>query len=53
VGSPNHNLHVLRARNNFFSGPIPVAFWELRQLIAVDFTNNMCAVRVSWRVRHA
>jgi hypothetical protein len=40
VGRSNMALHVFRARNNYFSGSIPDAFWELPQLIAVDLSNN-------------
>jgi hypothetical protein len=40
VGRSNMALHILRARNNYFSGTIPDPFWELPQLVTVDFSNN-------------
>lgn len=40
VNRSNMLLHVLRARNNNFSGSIPDDFWELPQLLSVDLSNN-------------
>jgi len=49
VGRSNMLLHVLRARNNNFSGSIPDDFWELPQLLSVDLSNNRWVMCITSR----
>ena len=40
MGPPNHQLSVVRLRNNLLSGQLPEGFWLLAQLYSVDLQNN-------------